>query len=244
MSATRIRRLNDKGLRRMAEFLDSQTTGAPQAYGEAQSLLTDRETSEGISGVAEVDPRRTFARRFDLAAYLHERVPRLGLPDPTRDAGLWAWLALLWFEQLAPIERGQRKVGERARWIPETDSSRRHYRHLVLGAYTLYHANEDKPDRAMVLLSNPPHTPGEIVGQLAASQGLMQCRSFVGAATRLYFDGERGTFRRGTAGRGAGSAERLRTVMGQFDRTFDLQSLTEDRLIELLPKEFSKFKKT
>jgi len=40
-----------------------------------------------------------------------------------------------------------------------------------------------------------------------------------------------------------GSARRLAAVLMQFDLTYDLHELTAEGLIEMLPKEFSKFLK-
>jgi hypothetical protein len=176
-----------------------------------------------------------------MSEYLHGLIAQLGLSDPTRDKGLWAWLALLWFDQLAPAVRGSRKVGEQAKWLPE--SGWKYYRHLVLGAYLIYATNHDRPQRALALLHNPPHTPGELVGQLAATQDVAQSKAAIGAATTLYYDTDRGTMKRGAGGSGAGSPRRLRTVLDQLDRTFDLQSLNEDRLLALLPAEFDRYKR-
>jgi hypothetical protein len=54
----------------------------------------------------------------------------------------------------------------------------------------------------------------------------------------MYYDPAKGTFKRGAGGE---SARRLRTVLGQFDRTFDLHSITEHDLLTLLPREFNRF---
>lgn len=243
MNLVRIRRLNDVGLTRMEDFLDSFTSSPDRSVDFQQDLwpiLTGLDTTLHTPKIVQADANRRFPRRYDLAEYLHGLIPGLGLADPTRDQGLWAWLALLWFDQLAPVAKGVRKVGERAKWLPE--GGWKYYRHLVLGAYLLYATNHDRPQRALAVLHNPPHTPGELVGQLAATQDVAQSRAAIGAATTLYYDSQRGTMKRGAGGSGAGSPRRFRTVLDQLDRTFDLQSLTEDRLLTLLPSEFDRYK--
>ena len=244
MRLVRIRLLNDKGVSGMEDVLrsfDDQCDRSVDFQGDLWPILTGVDTTLHAPGVVQADADRTFARRYDLAEYLHSLIPNLGLTDPTREKGLWAWLALLWFDQLAPTTKGGRKVGERAKWLPE--SGWKYYRHLILGAYLIYATNQDQPQRAMALLHNPPHTPGELVGQLAATQDVAQSKAAIGAATTLYYDRKRGAMKPGAGGSGAGSPRRLRTVLDQLDRTFDLQSLEEDCLLALLPPEFDRFKR-
>lgn len=243
MTQLRVRRLSEAGLSRFQDFLDSHrgpSGGTPDGGSEGSPILTDPDCTLHVPQVVLADSARRFARRYDLAKYLGELVPQLGLSDPTRDVGLWAWLSLLWFDQLAPVAKGARKVGERAKWIPQ--AGWKYYRHLVLGPYLILASNQDCPERAMALLQGPPHTPGDLVGQLAATQSVAQSRAAISAATSLYYDSSTGTIRRGGGGSGPGSPRRLRAVLGQLDRTFDLHSLSPEGLLALLPKEFDRFK--
>lgn len=247
-----IRRFNQSGLAKVQEFLDTFKDDPARSVDLAADilpLLIDPALTIATPVEITADAEKVFARRYDLAEYLYGIVPRLGLPDPARDKGLWVWFSMLWFEQLAPVEKGRRKVGERAKWIP--DGAWKYYRHLVQGAYLLYQINSDRPQRAMALLFNPPHTPGELVGQLAAKQAVVQSRAAVGAATLLYFDESKGMLKRGSRGRTGkdnpnalgGTPERFNLVLEQLDRTYDLHSLHERDLVKLLPREFDRFKK-
>jgi len=234
-----IRRLNDHGIEAMEEFLDSFKTGEDRPLSDIDEILESSETTIHTPKVVRFDRSRIFERRFDLAEYLSTRIPALGLQDPTRDKGLWAWLALAWFDQLAPIKNGKRKVGERAKWIHL--GKWKTYRHLVLGPYMLFQSNRDNPQRAMSVLFNPPHTPGELVGQLAATDRIVQSVSAISAASTMYYDFDQEKPKRGAGGSGPGSPRRYRTVLDQFDRTYDLQSMNERGLFNLLPREFNRF---
>ncbi|MBX3372904.1 MAG: hypothetical protein KF817_03655 [Phycisphaeraceae bacterium] len=244
MTPIRVRRLNSTGMTRMAEFLFACSAAPDRPVdleAEVWPILTGTDTTSDFPKVVLADRDRRFPRRYDLAAYLYDLIPALGLADPTRDQGLWAWLALLWFDQLAPISGRARKIGERARWLPDT--GRKYYRHLVLGPYLIYQTSSDRPERAMALLYNPPHTPGELVGQLAATQDVAQCRAAIGAVTALYYDAQLGKLKRGAGGKGAGSTRRFRTVLDQLDRTFDLHSSSDAGVLSLLPREFDRYRK-
>ena len=244
MNEVRIRRLNNLGLVRMGDYLASFAAAPARSVDfekDVRPILTGGDTTSHAPNIVFADGDRQFQRRYDLAEYLHELVPKLGLQDPARDRGLWAWIALLWFDQLAPAKRDGRKIGERARWLPEYGWN--YYRHLVLGPYLIYSNSADCPQRAAAFLHNPPHTPGELVGQLAATQDVAQSKAAIGAATALYYDPQKKSMKPGAGGDSAGSPRRFRTVLDQLDRTFDLQSLTEDRLTALLPSEFERFKR-
>jgi hypothetical protein len=238
---TRLRRLNGLGLERMGAFLDSLPTDAPQPY--PQSLLSDDESSEALGVKIDVE-RKGFLRRFELAAYVFDKFHDSGMDHPERDAGLWAWLALYWFDQLCPADKqGRRRPKARARWIPDLDNARRYYRHLVLGPYLIYLAHYKNPKITMGLLGTDVNAPGDIVEQFASRPQLVTCPAAVAAVTKLYWRPQGGFKPRAAGGDDSpGTARRLALVLMQFDRTFDLHSLSSDQLLTLLPAEFNSFR--
>lgn len=235
----RARRFTTQGISVVEDFLTGVKEGTENSRPDA--LLHSEEITEPVPEGVYVD-HRAFPNRLELARYLYEKLHVYR--NAEQDRGLWTWLALFWFEQLCPPDsKGKRKPGELARWIPALDDARRYYRHLLLGPYLIYSAHRDDPSRAMALLCQPVHQPGELVEQLASRQLLITCRAVVGAATRLYYSHERGTLRKGVGVKGPGSARRLASVLMQFDLTFDLHALTPEQLIELLPAEFDAYRK-
>jgi len=236
----RLRRLTTQGIARMSAFLDSLTGPAPEA--PPYEILTDPGMSEPAPGEVEIE-QRSFARRFDVARYLDERFVDAETRGLELDRGVWAWLALLFFESLCPAGRdGGLKPGARARWIPEIGNFQRYYRHLLCGPYLIYRAHRDDPARAMVLLYGPPSVMGEVVEQLASRQELITNRGVVAAATKLYFDSSKGSPRRGFGGKGPGSPRRLADVLNQLDLTWDLYAMSDDEVMAKLPSEFDRFK--
>lgn len=235
-----VRRLNGVGIARMAEFLDSLTTDTPQ--GVPTAILTQPETSGPLAVSVNVE-QQTFGARFHAAQYLNDCFTETGLQNAEADCGLWAWLALFYFEELCPAgSGGRRKPGERARWIPDIDNFQRYYRHLLAGPYRIFRAHRDDPCRAMALLCGPLDRPGEIVEQLASRQEIVTNRGVMACATRLYVDPDNNRPKRGAGGKGGGSPRRLADVLNQFDVTWDLYSLTADGLLDLLPGEFNRFR--
>ena len=239
-----VRRLNDEGIRQMQVFLDSLTTDTPIGYPD--SILTDAATSDDLPVQIDVAPERRFARRFEAAEYLYRALAPLRHPlyhHIERDRGVWAWLSLLWFDQLCPEEHGRRRPGELARWVPSFGDARRYYRHLLFGPYAIYCTHHDRPERALCLFCQPLHVVGHIYYQLASCQNLITSAPVTEVATSLYYDARLDGLRRGSQTHGAeGSVFRFAAVLMQFDRTFDLHTIPSDRLLHILPDEFRRFR--
>jgi hypothetical protein len=236
----KMRRLNAQGIERLSLFLDSLTTSTPEA--PPYEILSDAARSEPLSVDIEVE-KRNFASRLEAAQYLDEKLADGEARGIDKDPGVWAWLALLFFDSLCPPGRdGKRKPGERARWISEARNFRRYYRHLLAGPYLIYRAHRDNIDRALILLCGAPSAPGEIVEQLASRQEIVTNKAIVGAATSLYYDPEKKARRRGASSKGPGSPRRLADVISQFDLTWDLYAMSEEDLVKKLPDEFERFR--
>ena len=236
-----VRRLNDAGLRRFEQFLDSLTTNRPESC--AKFVLEDAGLTESLDAVIDVEPREFFCR-FDIAAYLFTKLGDAGLPNIERDVGLWSWLALFYFESLCrPGPDGRRKPGERARWIPAVREARRYYRHLLAGPFLIYRAHRDDPTRAMVLLFHRPHEVGHFMYQLASRKEIIINSAVVETATKLYYDAKTKRAKRGSQSQHVpGSVFRFAAILNQFDLTWDLQRVTSSQLVTMLPSEFDQFR--
>lgn len=235
-----LRRLNDAGIARFTDFLDSLTGDAPMPYPSA--LLTDPEATEEIQPLIEVE-QREFGSRYAAAEYLYNLFKDPGLTGIERDPGLWAWLSLFYFEELCPANtKGERKPGERARWIFNT-SGRRYYRHLLAGPFFVFRQHADNPQRTLALLCGQLHQISDVYLEIADSQQLVTNPAIIEAATRMYYDSQRGRLRKGTARDKPGGARRMGEVLSQFDCTWDLYSVSTEEIFALLPVEFDKFKK-
>ena len=236
----KTRRLNEAGIQKMVEFLDSLTIPAPQPV--PVDTLTDARFSEPFEPELEIESR-SFETRFEAAEYLSGAFERAGVTNVERDRALWAWLGLFYFESLCPKDgEGRYRPGALARWIPEVENYQRYYRHLLAGPYRIYRAHRDDPDRALALLCTAPSTMGDIVEQIASRQELVTNNAVVGAATDLYVNPASRRQKRGGGGKGPGSPRRFADVLNQLDLTFDLYAMTRNELLALLPREFDRFR--
>ena len=233
-----LRRLNQSGLDEF-ESLRARL-GEPGTANAIRRLATDSEGrfTDRLEAPIEVDAT-TFESRLEVGTYL---LDRLGKPPGdafVRDAGMWAWLAAFWFEQLR-LTRGS-GPGENARWAFGDVGSRHSYRHLLAGPFQVCRAHSDNPPRALAVLATPVHSPGEIAEQLMANPALVSNGTVMEVATALYIDPNTRRPKPGAAGKGPGSPRRLVAVLNQFDLTWDLRRISPARLKELLPGEFQRF---
>jgi hypothetical protein len=235
-----LRRLNSAGIARFEQYHATLYAG-----GEADPPI-DALSSPGYSEALEVEievESRDFSSRLDWARYIDEKLDGKGLRNVERDVGLWAWLSLFYVKRLLPSKKnGRKSFGEAAMWVPQIRDYRKYYRHLLAGPYRIYRAHRANPENALILLGGPFGSHGEVVEQFASRLEIVTNRGLIEGVTTLYWDTKTMKLKRGAGGKDAGSARRLADVLLQFDVTWDLYALPADRLLGLLPKEFSKFK--
>ncbi len=234
--------LNNAGIQEFRAFLASIRAN-PHSVSPPMSLLRDAATSERITPPVAIEDA-VLRTRLEAAVHINSLFSQL---DAVRRAkyeacsGLWAWLSLYYFDQVKGVSRNRLGVGEDARYVLE--AGRGIYRHLLRTSYLTYRIFRGDPRKAMVVLHQPLNQPGELVEQLAASQGLLAIPAVVEAYGRLYYSIKDGHPRDGAGGSGTGSPRRFVTFINQIDLTFDLGAMTADTIIEILPSQFDKFKR-
>jgi hypothetical protein len=236
----KLRRLTEAGMQAFGTYLDTLESEPTRLIPE--ELLTDSVTSELVLGGVEVE-KRIFSNRLEAAKYLDEQFSTAELTDIERDTGLWSWLALFYFEELCPADAdGERRPGERARYIAESANFQRYYRHLLAGPYRIFRAHRRAPERALAVLCQPLSKPGDLVEQLASRQELVTNTAVMEVATALYVDPGTGKPKRGSQTKSVGAVRRLADVLSQFDVTWDLYSAKFAELLGILPAEFNRFR--
>ena len=132
--------------------------------------------------------------------------------------------------------------------LPSQYFFRDYYRHLVR---TPWMTVADHGEFAKILLipasagkGNALSVRGEIIEQMASRQAILRSRRVIEAVYRMYWDAAAGKPKKGTAGKkdSAGPPRRLALVLRQFDLTYDLDAAPPPQIVELLPKEFGRWK--
>jgi hypothetical protein len=165
-----------------------------------------------------------------------------------KDKGLWTWLSALMLVKLLPIDK---KTGEvkfsfdNALYLYDP-AWNRYYRHLVAFPCLVYSSLGDK---GRIFLRGYISERGEIVEQLASVQDVQRNPGVIEAITILYYDPEKDDVMKGAASKPneernlGGQARRLREVLKQFALTYDLNAMEGNQIVNLLPKEFDRWKR-
>ena len=231
-----IRRFNQKGIATFRDFLGSCREHANAA--PAQELLTDKQMSEPITPQIEIE-QRPFKTKRDAAVYLHDRLGRIPKEALINDDGLWSWLSLFYFDVICPTSAGQRKVRNDYTYIFESKSMRHFYRHLLFISWRIL---DVAPKHNRLLLDSSISVLDKFSSEVMKRLYLTRIPCFFEVLDRIYWEPELGRSRKGvvdavrvTAG---DLSHRLPLRIRQLEKTYDLQSLTADALIELLGDEF------
>lgn len=240
-----VRRFTPAGFDAFRQFVSRAAAGGSAPAPEM--LLTDPRYSEPAPFAATVD-RRVFGSRYELGVFLCDRLKAAPAATISRDHRLWSWLALYWFDQLAPLraDNTRRIYRPETLILPEKPDYTRYYRHFIRTpwlAVTLH------GDAARVLLippgkgNEPPLARrGELVEQLGSRQWIFGNRTIIRGAFDMYFDAAEGRPRRGSGGSGGGSPRRLATIVDQLELTWDLHDCSPEQFVELLPREFDRWR--
>ena len=183
---------------------------------------------------------KEYTTAKELAQAILDSLSSVSIQDFLGRTGLWCWLTFVFRDQLfSRDESGRWDTGEVHRWLASDPNDwRKGQRHLIrMPVQLLAEFGED----ADHLLCGRPSVLPEIREQLTSQQDMFD-RNFQRLARSLYFDSKNRRLKRGAGGKGPGSPRRLAHVRQQFDVTWDLASLDNSTLMEMLPSEFDKFK--
>jgi len=229
--------LTDSGRKIFAEYLQRIRSGGSES--PPRDELSREPYSTAFSSAIQVDESTNFSSRIELGEYLHRTFQKSDRNTLLSNYGIWDWLALLWFDNICPLDQGIRKVRETARYILSRDRSD-YYRHLILGSWDLYSLYGLY---SRLFLNCPPYIHNDWTEQLASRQDIITNKGLIEAVDWLYWDDKRGRPKIGATDRKRqGNIRRLIMVIGQLDLTYDLHAMSADEILLLLPEEFDLWK--
>ncbi len=232
-----IRKLNQHGLDEFTRFINELRNGSKM--NTPVGLLSNDEFSEVLDFELDID-NRVFESRYELGVYLVEKLKSTDSRLLLGDCGLWSALALVWFDQLCPEKADDsRKPAMSYNYVLSENYNHRP-RHAIFTTWQL--VNKFGED-SRFLLSKALPVRGELIEQIMARQYYLGCEGVMKTASKLYYDPENKTFKKGSAGRtSAGCVYRFISWLQQLEINYDLFSMESDDLATLLPKEFDRFK--
>jgi hypothetical protein len=205
----------------------------------SEDLLFSHQYSEKLEPVIDIQ-MVDYMNKNELVPYLVEQLNLRSNKDLYFDKGLWSWLAAFYFNNICPADgNGKRKVNESAFYVlRDPKSYTKYYRHLLAYPSRLY---SELAESSKIFLIGSFQKRGEITEQFGAYQEIALNKGILDAANLMYWDEGSQNLKRGAAGKGGGSARRLVRIIRQYQLTYDLNSMSGNQIVSLLPKEFSKW---
>jgi hypothetical protein len=227
----RFRRFNETGVNAFEEYLGALRVDPHAAV--PVDLLERMSLTESLREPIEAEIPAAFASRMEFARWLHAAAEASGARVSRDDTGFWAWLSLALFDHVCPADgQGRRKPGANARHIIDGKDWKRRYRHLLQNPYEIFYLHRDEPDRALVVLINPLHMPGELTEQINGRQEIVKCPGCMSLATFLCIDQD-GSRRRGASGE---FARVFGKMVNRVSRTWDIPMMQPVQSAVLLQK--------
>lgn len=153
-----------------------------------------------------------------------------------KESSLWTWLAYIWFYQ---ITNRKTLIRESARYICRSDY-RHYYRHSVATSYYLYSVLGE--ENARLFLYSPPYKHNDFIEQFASRQHIISYPNLIKCAHILYWDSRSNSPKKGAqSDRRLGNHKRFIKIISQFELTFDIYSMNENEILNILPKEFDQW---
>lgn len=243
--------LTDAGISAAREYLAKLREGerAPFPY----ALLTDRRYAQPVAPAVSVE-QRPFASRREAGAYLADRLAPLGRAAIANNTGLWSWLGMFYFHQVAGIDaNGSPRLGrdpDVAYVIAPAETgrgARRHFAHRLLLSWEIY---DRHGETAWYLLDEPVNSMGQLADRLSGAPEMFRAVGIMDLAHRLYVDPTTRSVKPGVRGGGQhnqrppGGIVRLLDVLNQLYMTYDVYGMTAEQLLPLLPAEFDRWQTT
>jgi hypothetical protein len=238
MINTRI--LNAEGITRFNVWLENPTQEVPTYLLDDDSFTNELKI--------QLDESRRFESRLEFGKYLNEIFVNIKfnqLMSKEYD-GLWAWISLLYFNQLTA--KGIRRK-EHYIVIRKGSAGSLAYRNAARTSFELFYIHGEN---ARICLSAQMATFGDLTEQLASRQSISHNVGFFKTATELYI--KNGKLVAGASSKpkpiklrapndksGLGSVRRLALALQRLDLTYDTEEMTPEDMKKVLPKEFIKF---
>ena len=244
-----LRKFTPEGLDRASEVLDRIRNDASPNFTD---LLTNPRYSYPFHPYVEVEIRDFLTRR-EVGESLSASFADAGVGDPAiiEDHDAWSWLAM---RCIAPkSEDDNVELGRTANMAyvfdPKRETgqnlTRAKWRNFMRLSYEIY---VQHGEGAWLMLNERPRSLSQFTMRLAQAPELFRAKGIVPLAHMLYADRDTGRLKRDSTAQQRssappGSLPRLIDVLNQLYMNYDVYGMEAERLIELLPSEFDRFRR-
>lgn len=234
----KLRRFTDSGIQEFRNFLaacrEEPATDLPVA------LLGDNRHSQVVDPGIEVE-QRVFVTKGDAAHYLSELLRAIPESEIITDAGLWTWLSLYYFDEICRPDATGYHPRNNYQYVFDAYSSRYSYRHLLFISWRVLNI---APVHNRLMLSTLVNVLDAMTEEIMKRLYFTRIPCMFELLDRLYWDSIAERSKKGAVSQKPKPGDlkgRLPFRIRQLEKTYDLQSLSADQLMELLGDEFQRW---
>lgn len=234
-----LREFNEKGLEEFKKCIDKGRKGTDINIGS--SFINSNKLTLEYDKNIQLTPKK-LNTKYDLVNELYPKLEPL-MPQIFSNENIWAWLAAFYFDSICPKDsNGNRDIKAPSMYIIEDSSNwRRYYRHLIATPLRIYYMHGNV---ASIFLNMKVNIWGEINEQFISRQEYINSKTIIKLIKSLYLN-YNDSFKKGTFAKSGkpGSLRRLlKSILPQFQMTYDLEIIPHDKILNYLPKEFDQWK--
>jgi hypothetical protein len=232
----KLRRFNSDGILAFREFLSSCRQNPDTEL--PRGMLEDSTLTEVVDASISVADNH-FETKGDAARYFESVLRPIRTEELSKDAGLWSWLTLLFFDSVCPAEAGARVVKNDYHYIFEPTNTRHFYRHLLFISWRVLTL---APVHHRLFLHSRLSMLDKMTTEVMKRLYMTRIPCIFEVLDRLYWSESTRAPKKGMIGskeREGDLTHRLPLRIRQLEMTYDLMSLTADQLIEILGAEFA-----
>jgi len=236
----KLRQFNDDGIARFREEL--------KRCRDNPILSVDRRILEDDTLTVEIPDNidvksQGFKTKGDAGKYLHTLLAQTKLSHDNLTSkegiGLWSWLSLFFFDSVCPQNpQGRRKVNDAYFYIYDPRWNH-YYRHLLFVSWKVWDITQGNH---RLITSTKIHEIDRITRFIMNDLTMIRIPSIFKVLNHVYWDDNTQKARKNITSTGSnirkGDISRFKRVIRQLEKTYDLQSLDADQLLDLLGKEF------
>jgi len=226
-----LRRLTPQGIDLARQHLADIRANPSKSLEVPDDILYHNRCSKHFANISL--ERRPFPTRRDAVNYLTPRLAPIQ-HQIVDHFGVWSWLGMFYFPEIAPKKDGQAKLSTRDETFVLVNEGRTFQRRYVHYLWAAWRLGQHHPE-ADFLLDTPLHDFSDLADRVFSYNRIFNSQGIVQLFINLYTDGQE--LKRNYS-RSPGGLRHLINTLDQLERIYDVYGMQVDNLKRILPADF------
>lgn len=205
-----------------------------------QKLLEDDVLTDVLDIKINIE-KREFFKSFSLGKYLSDIFSEINKSNLKNDCMLWDWLSCYFFDMITyNYNENKRSIGEIKRYILD-QTAFHYYKHHIYSSWYFYDLHGEK---SKIFLNSNVYEISVFSRQISRNKYIVNSKELINVLYTLYWDEKESKLKTGYSNiNQPGNVTRFPMILNQIMLTYDIFSLSEKEILDILPHEFDRWKK-